>query len=248
MQGFGIDIGGSGIKGAPVDLETGQLLTDRYRIKTPKLGKPEPVAKTVGKVAQHFEWTGPLGIGFPAVVQNGVTHSAANVDDDWIGLDAAGLFREATGCPVTVVNDADAAGLAEMMFGAGRGRMGTVLLITIGTGLGSALFRDGVLVPNSELGHLEMKGDDAEAYASDAARKRKDMSWKKWGKHFNKYLLHLEALLSPDLFILGGGASKKFHKFEDRLKVHAEVIPAQLRNEAGIVGAALAAQGMVEVE
>ena len=244
MQLLGIDIGGSGIKGAPVDVDSGEPLTNRFRIKTPKLGKPKPVAKTVGQIVRHFEWTGPVGIGFPAVVQNGVTQSAANVHKDWIGLDAAALFREATGCPVAVINDADAAGLAEMTFGAGRGQMGTVLLITIGTGLGSALFRDGVLFPNSELGHLELRGDDAEAYASDAARKRRDLSWDKWGKHFNKYLSHLEALFSPDLFILGGGASAKFDRFKDQLTVEARVIPAQLRNEAGIVGAALAARDL----
>ena len=181
-----------------------------------------------------------------AIVRKGVTYSAANVDDDWIEFDAAQLMSEVTGCPVALVNDADAAGLAEMTYGAGRGEMGAVLLITIGTGLGSALFYDGILYPNTELGHLELHGDDAEAYASDAARKALDLSWKKWGDNFDEYLNHLEALFSPDLFILGGGASKKFHKFEEKLTVAARVIPAQLRNEAGIVGAALAARKLAE--
>lgn len=242
MSILGIDIGGSGIKGAPVDLDSGELLAARYRIETPQPAKPGPVAETIAEIARHFDWSGPVGAGFPAIVRKGVTYSAANVDDDWIGFDAAQLMSEATGCPVALVNDADAAGLAEMTYGAGRDEMGAVLLITIGTGLGSALFYDGVLYPNTELGHLELRGGDAEAYASDAARKNLDLSWQDWGKHFDEYLRHLEALFSPDLFILGGGASKKFHKFEESLTVSTRVIPAQLRNQAGIVGAALAAR------
>jgi polyphosphate glucokinase len=240
MHVLGIDIGGSGIKGAPVDVKKGVMLTERYRIPTPQPAKPKSVAKTVAEIAKHFEWEGPIGCGFPAVVQHGITRTAANVDDKWIGTDAAALFRKATGCPVKVINDADAAGLAEMTFGAGQGRMGVVLLVTIGTGLGTSLFTDGILLPNTELGHIEIDCKDAELLASDAARKRDDLSWKKWGKHLDTYLDRLENLIWPDLIILGGGVSKRHDKFAPYLTVKAEIVIAETFNEAGIIGAALA--------
>ena len=241
MEILGIDIGGSGIKGAPVDTETAELLTPRYRIPTPQPSKPKAVAKVVGEVARFFDWTGPIGAGFPAVIQHGVARTAANIHQGWINTDAASLFSQATGCPVTVVNDADAAGIAEMTFGAGKDRDGVVLLVTIGTGLGTSVFVDGHLLPNTEFGHIEIDCEDAELLASDAARKEHDLSWKKWAARFDTYLLRLEALFWPDLIILGGGVSKKHEKFIPRLTVRAEVAPAQMLNEAGIIGAALAA-------
>lgn len=245
MEILGIDIGGSGVKGAPVDTVNGKMLTERFRIPTPKGARPGDVAEVVAEVARHFEWKGPIGVGFPAVIQHGVARTAANVDKKWIGTDAVELLSVATGCPVRVLNDADAAGIAEMRFGAGKDRDGVVFIITIGTGLGTAVFTDGALVPNTELGHIEMDGEDAESQASDAARKRDGLKWKKWAVRFDRYLNRLDALFWPDLFILGGGASKKMHKFRDRLTVDAEVVPAQLRNEAGIIGAAVAAEVLV---
>ena len=242
MEILGIDIGVSGIKGAPVNLETGELMFPRYRIRTPRPSKPKAVAKVVAKIAKHFDWTGPIGAGFPAVVQHGITRSAANVHDGWIDADAQALLSEYTGCPVTVINDADAAGLAEMTYGAGKGRTGVVLLVTIGTGLGTSIFTDGVLLPNTELGHIEIDCEDAEVSASDAARKRDDLSWKEWAKKFDVYLNRLEQLVWPDLIILGGGVSKKHEKFVPYLTVRAEIVPAENLNEAGIIGAALAAR------
>lgn len=242
MQILGIDIGGSGIKGAPIDPETGELLAPRYRIPTPKLGKPKPMANVVAAIAQHFAWHGPIGCGFPAVVKDGVVHSAANIHERWIGTDASSLFAKATCCDVFIINDADAAGLAEMTFGAGRGRQGVVLVVTIGTGLGTALFTDGHLVPNMELGHLEIDCEEAELHASDAARTREKLSWKRWSKRLNTYLITLERLLSPNLIILGGGVSKKHEKFIPKLTLQTEIVPALLGNQAGIIGAALAAQ------
>jgi len=242
MEVLGIDIGGSGIKGAPVNTKTGALLFERYRISTPKSAKPKPVAQCVAKISEHFEWQGPIGCGFPAVVQNGVTLTAANVHKSWVNTDAEDLIKKLTGCPSKVINDADAAGLAEMRFGAGKDQLGVVIIITIGTGIGTALFTDGQLVPNTELGHIEVNGIDAELRASDAARKRETLSWKQWAERFTQYLQTIEKLIWPDLIILGGGASKKTDKFLKYLDIHAEILPAQLRNEAGIVGAALAGE------
>jgi polyphosphate glucokinase len=242
METLGIDIGGSGIKGAPVDTETGAFTAPRLRLPTPEVAKPTPVAEVVAEIARHFDWYGRIGCGFPAVIRNGIAFSAANVHRKWIGTNVVSLFSEHTSCPVCVVNDADAAGMAEMAFGAGRGRQGIVLVVTIGTGLGSALFLNGRLVPNTELGHLEIDGVDAEWNASDAARKREKLSWKKWGQRFNVYLNTLEKLFWPDLFILGGGISKQADTFMPFLEVQAEIVIAQLLNDAGIVGAALAAE------
>jgi polyphosphate glucokinase len=242
MEILGIDVGGSGVKGAPVDTANGKMLTERFRIPTPEGARPKDVAKVVAEISRHFEWTGPIGVGFPAVIQRGIARTAANVDKKWIGTDAKTLFSEATGCPVRVLNDADAAGTAEMRFGAGKDRDGVVFIITIGTGLGTAVFSDGVLVPNTELGHIEMNGKDAETQASDAARKRDGLKWKQWAVRFDAYLNQLDALFWPDLFILGGGASGKMDKFRKVLTVDAEVVPAQLLNEAGIIGAAVAAE------
>jgi polyphosphate glucokinase len=241
MEVLGIDIGGSGIKGAPVDTDTGALLTPRYRLLTPSPAKPRPVAETVAKIAKNFSWKGSLGIGFPGVVRKGVTLTAANIHEDWVGLNAAKFIKKATGRKSCIINDADAAGLAEMAFGAGKGRQGVVLLVTIGTGLGTAIFTDGHLVPNSEFGHLEMNGEEAEWLASDAARKRENLSWKKWGRQFNQYLQKMERLIWPDLIILGGGISKKHELFTPYINVQAEVLPAQMLNEAGIIGAAVGA-------
>jgi polyphosphate glucokinase len=243
MEILGIDIGGTGIKGAPVDLTSGALIAERYRLPTPEGAKPKAVAEVVGKLAGHFKWQGPIGCGFPAIIRNGVAFSAANVHSKWIGTDAAALFSTATGCPVHVLNDADAAGLAEMEFGAGKGQKGVVLMITIGTGLGSALFVDGRLVPNTELGHMELECGDAELVASDAARLRLKLSWGKWAGNFNLFLNRLEALFSPDLFILGGGAVKKQEKWLPLLKLSTPVAIAGAGNDAGIVGAALSVRG-----
>jgi polyphosphate glucokinase len=237
---LGIDIGGTGIKGAPVDISTGKLLADRHRILTPHPATPEAVAGVVGDLATFFDWKGPTGATFPAVVKRGVTLTAANVDKKWIGTDASELFAGAIGAPVTVVNDADAAGIAEMQFGAGSGSSGVVMMITLGTGIGSALFVDGVLVPNSELGHLELRGKDAEQRAAESVRESENLSWKKWAKRLDEYFDLLQALFSPDLFIVGGGISKKADKFLPRLSTDTRVVPAQLLNDAGIVGAALA--------
>lgn len=239
MKKLGIDVGGSGIKGAIVDLEKGEFITERYRIKTPQPATPQAVAKVVKEIADHFEWKDEIGIGFPAVVQQGVVHTASNIDNSWIEVEADNLFTDVTGRECHLINDADAAGLAEMKYGRGNHHTGTVVLVTIGTGLGTALFRDGKLIPNMELGHIRIKKKIAENYASDAVRKAKNLKWKKWGKRFNKYLKRLEELIWPDLIILGGGASKKFHKYKKKLKNKTTVIPAELLNEAGIIGAAL---------
>jgi polyphosphate glucokinase len=241
MQILGIDIGGTGIKGAPVETQTGTLLDDRYRMLTPKGAKPGPMAEVVKEVSAHFSWKSTIGCGFPAVIRQGVAESAANINEKWIGINVAELFSTATGCKVHVVNDADAAGLAEMTFGAGKGTKGVVMMITIGTGLGSALFIDGKLVPNTELGHIEVECDEAELIASDIARKKQELSWKKWAKRLDKYLTTIEHLFSPDLMILGGGVIKKKDQFFPLLTVHTRLVPAEMGNDAGIVGAALAA-------
>jgi len=241
MEVLGIDIGGSGIKGAPVDTQSGTLLASRYRLPTPSPAKPRPVAETVAQVAKHFNWKGELGIGFPGVVRKGVTLTAANIHEDWEGLNAAKFIKKVTGRKTCIINDADAAGLAEMAFGAGKDRQGVVMLVTIGTGLGTALFTDGHLLPNCEFGHLEIDGVQAEWMSSDAARKRENLSWKKWGHRFNKFLQTMESLIWPDLIILGGGISKKHKEFLPYITVQAEVLPAQMLNEAGIAGAAIGA-------
>ena len=244
MDILGIDIGGTGIKGAPVDISTGTLLAERKRIPTPTPAKPKAVAEVVAKVVKAFDWHGPVGCGFPAVIRGGVALTAANIHPRWVDTNAEALFAESTGCSVKVINDADAAGLAEMAFGAGRGRLGMVLIVTIGTGLGTAIFIDGHLVPNTEMGHIEIRGKDAEWRATDAARKREKLTWKKWAGNFDEYLRTMERLIWPDLIILGGGVSKKMDKFVPLLTVKTEILPAQLLNDAGIVGAALAAQNL----
>ncbi len=240
-QILGIDIGGSGIKGAPVELRTGTLVAERQRIETPQPATPKAVAAVVAKVVEHFGWSGPIGITVPAVVKNGVLLTAANIDKSWIGTDAATLFRQATGNPVAVLNDADAAGVAEMRFGAGKGRKGVVVMITLGTGIGCAVFNDGVLLPNTELGHIEIRGKDAEKRASARVRAEKKESWTKWAKRVDEYLDRLDDLLWPDLIIIGGGVSQHADKFFPKLHVRAELVAAALLNDAGIVGAALTA-------
>lgn len=238
---LGIDIGGSGIKGAPVNIETGELISERFRLETPESGKPKPIAETVCDVIDHFSWKGPVGCGFPAVVRNGKVYTAANIHEEWLGTDIEALLARTAGLPCRVINDADAAGMAEMRFGAGRGNKGLVLMVTLGTGIGTALFIKGILVPNTELGHLEIEGKEAEKRASDAARQKKDLSWKEWSDRLNVYLQTMERLLWPDLIILGGGVSKEHARFMHYIEVSADVVPAQLLNNAGIVGAALAA-------
>jgi polyphosphate glucokinase len=239
-QVLGIDIGGTGIKGAPVDVSTGRLTQERKKLDTPRPAKPDAVAKVVQELVTSFAWTGPIGATFPGVVASGKIRSAANLDPDWIGVNASELFGQATGQPVTVINDADAAGIAEMKFGAGVGQRGTVLLLTLGTGIGSALFIDGILVPNTEFGHIEIRGKDAEKRASEHAREEHELSWGKWAGRVDEYLEHMERLLSPGLIIIGGGISKKSDKFLPLLTdLRAKVVPAGMLNDAGIVGAAM---------
>jgi len=239
--GFGVDIGGSGVKGAPVDLDSAALTGDRVRLPTPRPSTPDAVVAVVAEIVRSAGWSGPLGVTVPAVVTHGITRTAANIDRSWIGADAGRLLREATGCEVTVVNDADAAGYAEARFGAAQGHRGIVLVTTLGTGIGTALIYDGRLVPNTELGHIEVGGEDAEHRASDAARDADGLSWEKWAKRLQRYYRTLEKLFWPDLFVVGGGVSKKADKFLPLLDLQTPIVPAALRNEAGIVGAALLA-------
>ncbi|GAB2463901.1 polyphosphate--glucose phosphotransferase [Jatrophihabitans fulvus] len=244
---FGVDIGGTGIKGAVVDTSTGTLVTPRERIPTPRPATPAAVAEVVGSLVAGAGWSGRVGATFPAVIKHGVAQSAANVDPSWIGTDADKVFTAAvaaaTGedCDVFVLNDADAAGIAEDRFGAAKGVSGVVLMLTFGTGIGSALLIDGVLVPNTELGHLELDGHDAETRAAASVRDEHGMSYKQWAKRVNAYMQHVERLFTPDLFVVGGGVSKKSEKWVPLLELRTPVEPAQLLNDAGIVGAAIAA-------
>jgi polyphosphate glucokinase len=245
MQAFGIDIGGTGIKGAPVDLDTGKLATERKKIATPQPSTPEAVTEVVKEIAGSFGWTGVTGATFPGVVMGGTIRSAANVDKSWIGADAASLFGKAIGTDVAVLNDADAAGIAEMTFGAGVGEKGNVLMLTFGTGVGSALFTGGLLVRNTEFGHLEIRGKDAETRASEHGKLTHGWGWKDWTERVSEYLQHVEALVCPDLIIVGGGISKESDKWIPLLTgVRARIVPASLQNDAGIVGAAMAAAGI----
>ncbi len=244
MQALGVDIGGSGIKCAPVDVAAGKLIAERVKVETPRPATPKAVADVVAQLTRSFDWSGPAGITFPGVVMNGVTRTAANMDASWIGLDARALLAEATGLRVGLINDADAAGTAEVTFGAGKGQAGTVVMLTFGTGIGSALFINGTLVPNTEFGHIEIRGKDAEKRASEVARELQGLTWDKWAERVDEYLRHLEALLSPDLFIIGGGVSRRADKFLPLLTgIRARIVPAALHNDAGIVGAAMYAPG-----
>jgi polyphosphate glucokinase len=247
VEVLGIDIGGSGIKGALINGITGEMTTERHRIPTPDKSTPQNVADVVGQLTRHFNWRGPIGCTFPAVVRHGIVYTAANVDKSWIGTDAVALFEQATGCPVRVLNDADAAGMAEMVIGAGKERKGVVIMLTFGTGIGSAIFVDGHLLPNTEFGHLPVRGKDAEHRASAKVRDDEDLSWSEWAKRVNEFLELMEFFFSPDLFIIGGGVSKKQHKFLHLLKTEAEIVPAQLLNEAGIIGAAMAARDLLSL-
>ncbi|MEZ5042671.1 MAG: ROK family protein [Saprospiraceae bacterium] len=238
---LGVDVGGSGIKGGLVDVQKGEMVTERFRLETPQPATPKAMAKTFSEVVAHFKYKGRVGCGFPAIVKKGVAHSAANIDKKWINTDIAGLFGKASGCPVSVLNDADAAGLASIYFGLAEGRKDMVLFLTIGSGIGSALFYGGKLIPNTEFGHVFMQGHQeiAERYAADSARKREELSWTDWGNRFNEYLQYICRLLSPDLIVLGGGISNNFDKFQDCLHVDTKIEPSTMKNMAGIIGAAV---------
>jgi polyphosphate glucokinase len=240
MNVFGIDIGGSGIKGAPVDTASGELVKERVRIKTPHPATPEAIVETTVKVVEEAGWQGPVGCGFPAVVKDGVLKTAANVDKAAIGFDLGTDLERKLGSKVSVVNDADAAGLAEMRWGAGRDHDGVVLMLTLGTGIGTSLFVDGRLMPNTELGHIEVRGKDAEHRAADSARKRDDLNWKEYAERLDEYLHTIENLLWPDLIVIGGGISKKSDKYFPHLTTRTKVVRAEMQNNAGIAGAALA--------
>jgi polyphosphate glucokinase len=240
MNVFGIDVGGSGINGAPVDTQTGELIAERVRIKTPRPATPKAIIATAAEVVRQSSWDGPVGCSFPAVVKDGVVRTAANIDQAAIGFDMQGRLEHELGNPACVINDADAAGLAEMRWGAGRGVSGAVLVLTLGTGIGTSLFVEGRLVPNTELGHIEIRGEDAEHRATDSARKRENLGWKEYAERLDEYLHRIEDLLWPDLVVIGGGISKKSEKFLPHLTARTRVVPAQMLNEAGIAGAALA--------
>lgn len=247
---LGIDVGGSGIKGAPVDLDKGEWAEERLRIPTPKKSTPENVAAVVKEIIEHFSKSlpddAPVGLAIPAPVVHGTVAFIANLDKSWAGLDADKFFTEQLGRRVTLVNDADAAGLAEVHFGAAKGHQGLVIMTTLGTGIGSALFYRGVLVPNAELGHLEIDGYNAESRAASSAKDREELSYKKWAQRLQRYYSHVEMLFSPDLFVVGGGVSREADKFLPRLELKTEIVPAAMRNRSGIIGAALAARDAQE--
>lgn len=242
-RGFGIDVGGSGVKGGIVDLDTGALIGERFKLLTPQPATPEAVAKTIADVAAHFDWQGPLGVTYPGVVADGIVRTAANVDKAWIGLNAREVISAALGGrPVTVLNDADAAGLAEEKFGAGRNNTGVIVLLTFGTGIGSAVIHNGVLLPNTEFGHLEVGGKEAEHRAASSVKERKEWTYERWTVEVTKVLVAIENAIWPDLFIAGGGISRKAAKWIPLLKNRVPVVAAELQNTAGIVGAAMAAE------
>lgn len=238
MKVLGIDIGGSAVKGAPVDTTTGKLLGERFKIETPTNLTPAEMGKAVAQIAKQFDWKGHIGVGFPGVIHGGKILTSANLDKKFVGCDGQKLFAKATGCTVSLTNDAAAAGMAEMKFGAGKNFKGKALLLTLGTGVGSALFYRGVLFP-AELGHLPIKGESAEKYVAASIKKEEDLSWKQWGTALGKYIRILERILWPELIIIGGGISAKSEKFFPFIKARAKVVPAQFLNEAGIVGAAM---------
>lgn len=245
MNILGVDVGGSGIKAAIVDTETGAMMSDRHRLDTPQSATPTEVAAIIAELVQHFAWRGHIGCGFPAAIVEGVAKTAANLDDSFIGVNINDLFTSATGCPVHCLNDADAAGMAEFTQGAGKNSTGTVVFITVGTGVGTAIYTAGHLLPNTELGHVYLpNGKEGERWASDATRKRKQLTWQEWAERFNDYLQNMEALFWPELFIIGGGASKKLDKFAHHLDVRTPLVAADLLNNAGIVGAAMYAAQM----
>ncbi len=247
MEVLGIDIGGSGIKGALVNSVTGKMLTKRFRIPTPESRKPKEMAEVVAAIAKHFDHKGPIGVGFPTVIKNGICKSPGNLHKKWLGRDVQELFSDATGQSVTVVNDADAAGYATMNYGIGKDKKGLVLMITIGTGLGSGAFLDGVLIPNFELGQIPYKKyHKIELWAADSAKEREGLTYLQWGKRFNRFLKLVELIVCPDLIILGGGASKDFDEYKDCITIETPVMPAELRNHAGIIGAAVAAVKSVQ--
>jgi len=241
MEMIGIDVGGTGIKAAVVETTTGELRTPRVRVETPHPAVPKAMIKAAASIVAELPPSLGAGIGFPAVILDGVVKTAANIDPSWVGVDAAGAFSKALGRALVVGNDADAAGLAEMRFGAGRGQPGTVLMLTLGTGIGSALFRDGLLVPNTELGHLQLRGKDAERRAAASIRETKGLSWQAWSKRLAEYVDLVDGLLWPDLVIIGGGISKESDKFIHDLPARVKCVPAALQNQAGIVGAAMLA-------
>lgn len=241
MNVLGIDIGGSALKGAPVNIKTGKLLAEKHRIDTPTTLAPQQMALAIKDLATHFKWKGPIGIGFPGVIHDNVIRTSANLHKDFIGLDAGKLFSKVAGVKVTLVNDADAAGIAEARYGAGKDKKGAVLMLTFGTGVGSALFLDGVLYPNSEFGHLKMHGQSAEKFVSGSAKTRLKLSYKQWAKDVSDYLVQLETVLWPELIIVGGGISADHEKWFKHLKIRTPIVPATFLNEAGIVGAALSA-------
>ncbi|MGI9542388.1 MAG: polyphosphate--glucose phosphotransferase [Cyclobacteriaceae bacterium] len=244
MEILGIDIGGSGIKGAPVDVVKGQLLTERHRIPTPQPANPEGVCETVAQIVEFFKWEGAIGCGFPGVVKDEIALTAANIDKGWIGINISDNISQKTGCPVHVLNDVDAAGLAEAEFGAGKDHPGVVLVLAFGTGIGSTMLIDGIQIPNTELGHLLFHNDIAERYCSNGTRKNEDLSWEVWGQRVNEYLNHVERLFYPDLIVIGGGVSKYHEDFFPYLQTKADLVPAQLRNNAGIIGAACSAKAL----
>lgn len=245
MKILGIDVGGTGIKGSIIETATAALTSERLRLVSPRPATPEAIGITIRAIVEQHHWSGSVGIGFPAAIQRGVARTAANIDASFIGLPVADYFSQQTGCPVYVANDADVAGLAEMRFGAGRDVAGVVLIVTIGTGLGTALFSDGHLLPNTELGHILLdNGQEAERYASEAVRDAQQLKWKDWGNRLNRYLKTMEKLFWPDLIILGGGVSKKLDKFAAQITVQSPVVPAHFLNQAGMIGAALFAEEM----
>lgn len=247
MEILGIDVGGSGVKSALVNVKTGKLLDEYFRIPTPNPATPLAISLTFKEVLAHFEWEKSVGVGFPAVVKNGIVCTATNIDKEWIGVNAAELFKNKTGSAMAVLNDADAAGIAEIKFGAGKGKKGTILMLTVGTGIGTSLFVDGNLFPNIELGQIEFNGKNAEKYASDATREKRELTWAEWAHRFNKYIKEVEKLLWPDLIILGGGVSKRYDKYSKQLCSKVPILPAQLLNNAGIIGAALYADEVLKV-
>jgi len=243
MEILGIDVGGSGIKGGIVDIQKGELITERYRIPTPKPATPEPMIEIIAAIINHFEWKGLVGCGFPAAVKDEIVKTASNIDNSWIGVNASEKIENVTGCPTHLINDVDAAGLAEMEFGAGKNHIGTIFMAAFGTGIGTAVFYNRQLIPNTELGHIPLSTHKmkAEDYAANSVREKQNLSWKEWGRRVNEYLKMIEALFWPDMIIIGGGVSKNYSDFEQYMQLETEVVPAQSRNHAGIIGAALAA-------